>query len=56
MVLRWVDDDDQAKKALEYVEVGTLSGTDLEKNLYDRSKAIEKAVEAMLKHARRKDT
>jgi hypothetical protein len=49
MVLRWVDDDDQAKKALEYVEVGTLSGTDLEKTLYDRSKAIEKAVEEQSK-------
>lgn len=49
MVLRWVDDDEQAKKALEYVEVGTISGTDLEKTLYDRSKAIEKAVEEQSK-------
>ncbi len=49
MVLRWVDDDEQAKKALDYVEVGALSGTGLEKSLYDRSKAIEKAVEEQSK-------
>lgn len=49
MVLRWVDDDAQAKKALEYVEVGTLSGTELEKTLYERSKMVEKAVEEQSK-------
>ena len=49
MVLRWVDNDEQAKKALAYVEVGTISGTTLEKTLYDRSKAIEKAVEEQSK-------
>ncbi|MEO6593784.1 MAG: CAP domain-containing protein [Planctomycetota bacterium] len=48
-VLRWVDDDQEAKKALAYVEVGTLSGTDLEKTLYERSKMIEKAVEEQSK-------
>lgn len=47
-VLRWVDNDDQAKKALETVEVG-VSGTDLEKTLYDRSKAVERAVEEQSK-------
>ncbi|MBZ0152216.1 MAG: hypothetical protein K8J09_11860 [Planctomycetes bacterium] len=51
MVLRWVDDDEQAKKALEHVEVGTLSGTALEKTLYERSKAIEKVVEEQSKIA-----
>jgi hypothetical protein len=51
MVLRWVDDDAQAKKALELGEVGGLSGTDLEKTLYERSKAIEKAVEEQSKIA-----
>lgn len=49
LVLRWVDNDEQAKKALEYVEVGSLSGTDLEKTLYERSKMIEKAVEEQSK-------
>lgn len=49
MVLRWVDDDAEAKKALEYVEFEGHSGTDLEKTLYDRSKAIEKAVEVQSK-------
>lgn len=49
MVLRWVDDDAAAKKALAHVEVGALSGTDLEKTLYERSKAIEKAVEQQSK-------
>lgn len=49
MVLRWVDDDAQAKKALSHVEVGGLSGTDLEKTLYDNSKNIERAVEEQSK-------
>ncbi|MBX3463853.1 MAG: hypothetical protein KF830_11845 [Planctomycetes bacterium] len=49
MVLRWVDDDAEAKKALAHVEVGALSGTDLEKTLYERSKAIEKAIEEQSK-------
>ncbi|MBL8752932.1 MAG: hypothetical protein JNK15_06480, partial [Planctomycetes bacterium] len=49
MVLRWVEGDEQAQKALAHVEVGTLSGTELEKTLYDRSKAIEKAVEEQSK-------
>ncbi len=49
MVLRWVDNDEQAKKALEYVEIGGLSGTDLEKTLYERSKAVEKAIETQSK-------
>ncbi len=49
MVLRWVDDDAEAQKALAYVEVGALSGTDLEKTLYERSKMIEKAVEQQAK-------
>ncbi len=42
-LLRWVDDDAEAKKALVNVEVG-LSGTQLETTVFDRSKAIEKAV------------
>ncbi len=45
MVLRWVDDDEQAQKALAHIEIGGVTGTELEKTLYDRSKAIEKAVE-----------
>lgn len=49
MVLRWIDNDEQAKKALSYVEVGSISGTDLEKTLYERSKEIEKAVEVQSK-------
>lgn len=44
MVLRWVDGDEQAQKALAHVEVGGVTGTELEKTLYDRSKAIEKVV------------
>ncbi|MFK7741154.1 MAG: hypothetical protein AB8H80_12620 [Planctomycetota bacterium] len=44
MVLRWTDDDKEASKALEHKEIGGVSGTDLEKTLYDRSKMIEKAV------------
>lgn len=49
LVLRWVDDDEEAKKALAYVEVGAISGTDLEKTLYERSKAVEKAIEEQSK-------
>lgn len=49
MVLRWVDDDEQAQKALSHVEVGALSGTDLEKTLYDRSKLVERTVEEQSK-------
>ncbi|MFN6145233.1 MAG: CAP domain-containing protein [Planctomycetota bacterium] len=49
MVLRWVDKDEQAQAALNYVEVGAISGTELEKTLYDRSKAVEKAVEEQSK-------
>lgn len=44
MVLRWVDGDEQAQKALAHVEVGGVTGTELEKTLYERSKAIEKVV------------
>ncbi|MBL9078314.1 MAG: hypothetical protein JNL08_12465 [Planctomycetes bacterium] len=49
MVLRWVDDDAEAQKALAHIEVGALSGTDLEKTLYERSKAMEKAIEEQSK-------
>jgi hypothetical protein len=49
MVLRWVDDDEQAQKALAHVEVGSVSGTELEKTLYERSKTIEKAIEQQSK-------
>lgn len=49
MVLRWVDGDEQAQKALAHVEVGGVTGTELEKTLYERSKAIEKAVEEQSK-------
>jgi uncharacterized protein YkwD len=49
LVLRWVDDDEQAKKALAYVEVGAISGTELEKTLYERSKTVEKAIEQQSK-------
>ncbi|MFN7590342.1 MAG: CAP domain-containing protein [Planctomycetota bacterium] len=44
MVLRWVDNDEQAQKALSHVDVGGVSGTELEKTLFDRSKAIMKVV------------
>ena len=44
MVLRWVKDDAEAQKALAHHTVGEVTGTDLEQTLYDRSKAIEKAV------------
>jgi tetratricopeptide (TPR) repeat protein len=49
MVLRWVDKDEQAQKALEHREVGAFSGTGLEQTLYDRSKMIERAVEEQSK-------
>lgn len=49
LVLRWADGDEQAQKALDHVEVGALSGTSLEKTLYDRSKMIEAAVEQQSK-------
>ena len=49
MVLRWVDNDAEAQKALAHVEIGGVTGTDLEKTLYDRSKLIEKAVEEQSK-------
>jgi hypothetical protein len=49
MVLRWVDNDEQAQKALDHIEVGGVTGTELEKTLYDRSKMIEKAVEEQSK-------
>ncbi len=45
MLLRWVDDDEQAQKALAHIEIGGVTGTELEKTLYDRSKAMEKAIE-----------
>ena len=45
MVLRWVKDDSEAATALDYKEIGGLSGTDLEKTLFERSKMIEKAIE-----------
>src|SRR5262245_28920537 len=49
MVLRWVDDDEQAQKALSHIEIGGVTGTELEKTLYDRSKMIEKTVEEQSK-------
>lgn len=49
LVLRWVDGDPEAQAALAHVEVGALSGTDLEKTLYERSKTIERAVEEQSK-------
>jgi hypothetical protein len=49
MVLRWVDDDKQAIAALSHREIGGVTGTDLEKTLYDRSKMIERAVEQQSK-------
>ena len=44
MVLRWDKDDEKAQEALEHRAVGTVTGTDLESTLYERSKAIERAV------------
>ncbi len=49
LVLRWVDNDPEAQKALAHVEVGELSGSDLEKTLFERSKTIERAVEEQSK-------
>ncbi|MFK7929055.1 MAG: hypothetical protein AB8H79_12755, partial [Myxococcota bacterium] len=46
MVLRWIKDDKKAQAALEHKPVGTVTGTGLERTLYDRSKEIEKAVNA----------
>jgi hypothetical protein len=51
MVLRWVDNDEAAKKALAHVELGSVSGDETEKTLYERSKTIEKAVEEQSKIA-----
>ncbi|MCA8964272.1 MAG: hypothetical protein H6838_19170 [Planctomycetes bacterium] len=48
-VLRWVEQDEEAQKALEHREVGSLTGTEVEKTLYERSKMIEKAVEEQSK-------
>src|SRR5262245_4161138 len=44
MVLRWVADDKKAQEALQYKEIGGLSGTALEQTLFERSKLIEKTV------------
>lgn len=44
MVLRFARDDKEAQQALEHHDVGGVTGTDLEQKLYERSKAIEKAV------------
>ena len=44
MVLRWDEEDDEAAEALEHKEIGGLSGTELEKTLYERSKMIERTV------------
>jgi hypothetical protein len=49
MVLRWVDGDEQANKALAHVEVGSLSGSELEKTIYERSKKVERVVEEQSK-------
>jgi len=49
MVLRWVDDDEQAQKALAHIEIGGVTGTDLEKTLYERSKFMERAIEEQSK-------
>jgi len=49
MLLRWVDNDEQAQKALAHVEVGGITGTELEKTLYERSKMMEKAIEEQSK-------
>jgi uncharacterized protein YkwD len=45
MVLRWVKEDAAASTALAHKEIAGLSGTELERTLYDRSKLIEKAIE-----------
>ena len=44
MVLRWVKTNAKAQAALNHTEIGAVSGTDLERTVYDRSKMIEKAV------------
>ena len=49
MVLRWVKNDSEAAAALEHKEIDGLTGTDLEKTLYDRSKMVEKTIEAQSK-------
>ena len=50
MVLRWIDKDEQAQAALQRtVDIDGISGTELEKTLYDRSKMVEKAVEEQSK-------
>ena len=43
-VLFFDADDEEAQKALEHEAVAGLTGTDLEKTLYDRSKLIEEIV------------
>jgi hypothetical protein len=45
MLLRWVKDDEEAQQALEHREIGGVTGTGLEQTLFDRSKAIERAVD-----------
>lgn len=45
MVIRWNDQDKEAQAALDHREIGTMTGTALEQTLYERSKAIEKAIE-----------
>jgi hypothetical protein len=45
MVLRWVKSDAEAQKALDHKDLGGVTGTSLEQTLFERSKAIEKAVE-----------
>lgn len=44
MLLRWVKSDKEAQAALEHREIGTVTGTSLERTLYDRSKMIEQTV------------
>lgn len=45
MVLRWAPDDTDAQEALNHREIGGLTGTELEKTLYERSKMIEQVVQ-----------
>lgn len=47
--IRYLPDDEAAKAALDHKPVEGLSGTDLEKTLYERSKLIEAAIEAQFK-------
>lgn len=49
MVLRWVADDKKAQEALEYREIGGLSGTALEQTLFENSKKVEKAIAEQVK-------